>query len=238
MKSRILILSSLLLIPTAVVSTHGQVPSPASAPKMEETRGPKIEENGAPASISPSNSASEAVEKKSQGGENWMFFSRTNKTLEGTPVDMKVVEITILGERISVPLSAIRGIRFGEGLYDVCTVKLMNGDTLNGSIERQIFRIGMDWGEIQVDRQKVGYFVRSAFVRAPIPAYPNDAQPSEPPPASATASPTSSEGEFSHEVVPVSAEEPSTEGNYELATPEEALDGDDFWLWGNPQKPD
>ncbi len=183
------------------------------------------------------------VAEQAKGSETWMFFSKAEKTLEGIPIEMATIDLTIYGERVAIPLSAVRGIRFGEGLYDVCTVKLMNGDTLNGAIERQVFRIGTDWGEVQVDRQRVSYFVRSAFAHAAA-ATVHQPQPSRPQPVMAPARES-----LDRPVMPVLAQQPLEEGNYELqptpapeatsypinATPNQAtgLEGEDSWIWGN-----
>lgn len=151
--------------------------------------------------------------------ETWMYFSRGRRTLEGMPIAMENVEITVAGTRIFIPLSAIRGIRLGQGPFDICTIKLMNGDTLNGSIERQEFRVALAWGEVRVDRQKVGYLVRSAFARN-IPGLPLS-NASQPTPAATS------------DVVPASIVEPAGDGDYELTPANEALEGDMSWLWEN-----
>ena len=237
MKCRKLHFSTIVLILLAASNAAAQDLAPVAAPSVHASEAEKAKENAptqSAAATKPAESSSGEWTKKGDS-ETWMFFSRSSKTLEGIPLDMNVIEVTILGERISVPLSAIRGIRFGDGLFDVCTVKLMNGDTLNGSIERQIFRIGMEWGDVQVDRQKVGYFVRSAFARGPIPASSSVAQTFEKSTRDTRESQDSPDVRPASDVVPVSTTEPPTDGDYELAAPSEALDGDDSWLWGNPQ---
>lgn len=147
--------------------------------------------------------------------ETWTCFSTNGKTLEGIPAEIKAVEVVVYGDRVVVPMNVIRGIRFGSGLYDVCTVKLMNGDTLNGAIDQHVFKIATDWGEVAVERNRVQYLVRTAFARS------------------------AAGGRESRDTVPVATSPRALsplEPTVETSSPgkeSEELNTSDTWLWGS-----
>ena len=74
-----------------------------------------------------------------------------DKFLQGVPMDIAMVDIYVLGTKISIPLDSVSGIRLGdEGGKG--TIALKDGEILNGRIELPELRLSVDWGQAIINR--------------------------------------------------------------------------------------
>ncbi len=103
----------------------------------------------------------ESVVKESAVDASFIFRLKNNKYLQGVPMDFALLDIYVMGAKISLPIDSIVGVRFPDSPDQKATVALKDGELLNGKIDTPTIRLAVEWGEARINREVVKSMVKT-----------------------------------------------------------------------------